>query len=394
MSAKMKMIFLLAFFQPLFLGLSTGFPGRISIHRTKKTDTQTQCYKDNGAEYRGTVSKTLHGINCLEWNSLSVYSKPYSAYNSKAQQLGLGKHNYCRNPSNEEMPWCYVRYKNHIVEQFCDIGQCKAEPSSTCGQRKEKKFKIVGGGFTGTETQPWIAAIFKYSRRDRATFFRCGGTLIHPCWVVTAAHCFPDSQKPNDFTVALGKSNSNETREDREQMFEVERVIVHKDFSDSTGAYENDIALLQLKSINGGCSAETQYVRPACLPPWDLTLKDGWKCEIAGYGQEAATSYRYSQQLKEANVQIINQRTCSLEEYYGSLISDNMLCAGHPLWKEDACKGDSGGPLVCEKDERMIFYGIISWGDECAKQNKPGVYTRVTRYIDWIEINMSNNPPK
>ncbi|XP_006005097.1 urokinase-type plasminogen activator [Latimeria chalumnae] len=367
-----------------------GFSGRHC-----ETDTRTQCYEDNGEDYRGTATLTESGKECLWWNSNHVAQKFYSAYNSDALQLGLGKHNYCRNPDRSKKPWCYVRRRGYITYNYCDIPKCDSNPASSCGQRKFKIFKIVGGERAALESQPWIAAIFQYNHRMKRDFFSCGGSLIDSCWVLTAAHCFPDLRNSrahsstNDFSVILGKSALNETDAHKEQRFQVERIVLHPEYDDSNDSYNNDIALLKLKSTAGKCALETNYVRPVCLPPEGLSLKDGWQCEIAGYGKEKYSHWYYSQKLKEATIELISQETCKTEDYYGSKITDNMLCAGHPQWKVDSCKGDSGGPMVCEKDNRMILYGIISWGDGCGKKNKPGVYTRVTRYNTWIQQNVN-----
>lgn len=71
-----------------------------------------------------------------------------------------------------------------------------------------------------------------------------------------------------------------------------------------------------------------------------------------------------------------------------------MLCAGdtrsggNQANLHDACQGDSGGPLVCMKDNRMTLVGIISWGIGCGQKDVPGIYTKVTNYLDWIQDNM------
>lgn len=100
----------------------------------------------------------------------------------------------------------------------------------------------------------------------------------------------------------------------------------------------------------------------------------------------------YSNSLLEALVPLVADHKCSSPEVYGADISPNMLCAGYFDCKSDACQGDSGGPLVCEKNGVAYLYGIISWGDGCGRLNKPGVYTRVANYVDWINDRI--RPPK
>lgn len=108
---------------------------------------------------------------------------------------------------------------------------------------------------------------------------------------------------------------------------------------------------------------------------------------------------------------LLADQLCQHSDYYGEMITDNMFCAGRSDWSQDACEvcvtcpgsnsfliflqrcltlclkpqGDSGGPLVCEVHNTLFLFGVISWGDGCAKEFKPGVYTRVTNYNHWIE---------
>ncbi|KAK3523466.1 hypothetical protein QTP86_033597, partial [Hemibagrus guttatus] len=87
--------------------------------------------------------------------------------------------------------------------------------------------------------------------------------------------------------------------------------------------------------------------------------------------------------LTEGLVKLIPDERCSSPEVYGSEVREGMLCAGSDTCV-DACQGDSGGPLACVRNEVSFLYGIISWGDGCGRTGKPGVYTRVTKYVNWI----------
>ncbi|NXA39898.1 UROK protein, partial [Eudromia elegans] len=352
-------------------------------------DTDNKCYTDNGENFRGIATEK----NCLFWDLPSVIRRgSYHSDLKNALQLGLGKHNYCRNPNGRSRPWCYTKRGFSIQETPCNIEQCRTEnhlneilPSTepTCGQRSfSKYYKIVGGSQAEVESQPWIAGIFQNIKGTEQ--FLCGGSLIDPCWVLTAAHCFPDRSKDKSaFKVFLGKSRLNVT-DDKEQVFMVDNIISHPDFTDETGGNENDIALLRIRTASGQCATENKYVRTVCLPERNLYLPDNTQCEVSGYGKQDFFAIYYAQRLMSANVNLISQRKCTREYYDNIRVTDNMVCAGDSAWQIDACKGDSGGPMVCEHNGRMTLYGIVSWGDGCAKENKPGVYTRVTRYLHWI----------
>lgn len=94
--------------------------------------------------------------------------------------------------------------------------------------------------------------------------------------------------------------------------------------------------------------------------------------------------------LQEVEVPVISNDRCVTEtNYTNKMITDNMLCAGYPgVGERDSCQGDSGGPLVYERpDKRLVLIGVVSWGNGCARKDFPGVYTRVTRFMNWIKAN-------
>ncbi|KAF5916480.1 hypothetical protein HPG69_016232 [Diceros bicornis minor] len=150
--------------------------------------------------------------------------------------------------------------------------------------------------------------------------------------------------------------------------------------------------LIRLKKKGDRCAVRSQFVQPICLPEPGSPFPAGHKCQISGWGHQNENVSGYSSSLREALVPLVADHKCSSPEVYGADISPNMLCAGYFDCKSDACQGDSGGPLACEKNGVAHLYGIISWGDGCGRLNKPGVYTRVANYVDWINDRI--RPPK
>ncbi|KAL2078607.1 hypothetical protein ACEWY4_026292 [Coilia grayii] len=392
-------------------------PSRFSGEYCEKASSSptappSSCYAGMGLYYRGTEARSRTGRRCLTWNTGT----------SEGWLLdGLGRHNYCRNPDYSRKPWCYVKTSIGVLKEYCNIPPCvtfseptrlpfpskpdivgpsfpqpnKPSTEPTCGDRQTKLLKIVGGSVTPVQSQPWMAAIF-WTTSSRRTAFLCGGSLIAPCWVLTAAHCFPDGQntKTSKVSVILGKNAINETDVMSEQKFDVTEVIVHEEYDNSQGSFNNDIALLRIRSTIGQCAKDTKTVRTVCLPVANQAVPSGDTCEIAGYGKEKEGLWYYSQYLREGKVDIISQDVCSSKTYYGNMITDNMFCAGSPNWSTDACKGDSGGPLVCGVSGRMVLFGVISWGDGCARAFRPGVYTRVSNYNSWIAKHMGRPSSK
>ncbi|NXP82359.1 HABP2 protein, partial [Ramphastos sulfuratus] len=353
------------------------------------------CYEEPSSGYRGRVNQAANGKTCLHWNSHALLGHPINAFMEDAESYGIGEHNFCRNPDEDEKPWCYIR-KNHKVEwDFCDISPCSGtgkesevscltdphgsnEIFKTCGQPEiETTLKrIYGGAKTKAGKHPWMASLQTKTSKRSEHF--CGGVLIEACWVLTAGHCI--EQPAENLQVALGKQDLKK-REHQEQIFDVEKIIVHSKYRERNGVPHNDIALLKLKPVDGHCAVETKYVKTACLP--DFYFPTGTDCFISGWGiTETGIS---SRQLLDANVKLIPQRKCSSPKAYDQLLDEGMFCAGNlQRPRADSCQGDSGGPLTCVENGSYYVYGLVSWGDGCGLKNKPGVYTHVTTFLRWI----------
>ncbi|OPJ76018.1 hypothetical protein AV530_012122 [Patagioenas fasciata monilis] len=160
----------------------------------------------------------------------------------------------------------------------------------------------------------------------------------------------------------------------------VRRIIVHEKYGNIVLDHQYDVAVVELASP----IEFTSDVHSVCLPEASHIFPENTSCFVTGWGALENDGQSVNQ-LRQAEVKIISTEVCNGRAVYNGAITPGMLCAGYLEGKVDACQGDSGGPLV-NVNSRGIWYlvGIVSWGDECGKRNKPGVYTRVTYYRDWI----------
>jgi secreted trypsin-like serine protease len=257
-------------------------------------------------------------------------------------------------------------------------------------QISNRRKRIVGGEMSQAGEWPWSVSLManKYG-----TFVHmCGGTLIDPQWILTASHCFRPfpgymflSDDPNIWLARLGEHDMRDETIPHVDA-KVSQVFV---LPNGTIFGEHDIALLKLEEP----ATLNEYVDVVCLPENGEDVPEGTKCYTAGWGNFNAGKEEFQlKALHHVDVAIVSASKCN--ESYVSLkeqknrnlaITDNMICAGHENGGKDACSYDSGGPLVCKSNDVWVHVGIVSYGEECALAEYPGVYTKVSRYMDWIK---------
>lgn len=238
---------------------------------------------------------------------------------------------------------------------------------------KDKENRKVVGGKPAKEFQfPWQVSLMVSWIADPYRAHFCGGSIVAENWVLTAAHCV-DGLSSSSVIVNAGVVALNKVGFRRN----VKRVLVHKDYVSASKG--RDIALLELyRPIPTGPRTSTVSLMSPEIDARDL-VKDvkvtatGW-----GHTQEAGN---ISLHLNYVEVPYVERKRCNYGVSYGGEIKDDMICAGTAAGGQDTCQGDSGGPLTLGG----VQAGIVSWGEGCARPNKFGVYTRVSKFTKWVD---------
>ncbi|XP_061865845.1 acrosin-like [Colius striatus] len=240
--------------------------------------------------------------------------------------------------------------------------------------------RVVGGTNAAPGTWPWIVSLQRPWGKRTKHF--CGGSLINPQWVLTAAHCFDKFRNIAKWRVVIGTTKLSQLGPEA-QVRRIKRLLRHEAYWQVTA--ENDIAVLELDQPIQ-CN---EHVQLACLPqPDDVKLSELKNCQVAGWGSTVArsTEPEMSDVLQEAKVHLIDTKLCNSSQWYTGAVHSYNLCAGYPQGGIDTCQGDSGGPLVCRAAGANFFWlvGVTSWGAGCGRAHRPGVYTSTQHFYYWI----------
>ncbi|XP_020292830.1 venom protease-like [Pseudomyrmex gracilis] len=254
-----------------------------------------------------------------------------------------------------------------------------------CGYSNVTFHRVVGGEPASLGSWPWITALgYTNSRNPNVPRWLCGGALISSRHVLTAGHCVHGR---NDlYKVRIGDLDLNDDY-DGATPFEdfIERKIVHPDYNPAT--YTNDVAILKTTYE----VPFTSLLHPICLPVEDFIRYTNLKNKhpfVIGWGSvyfHGPTSSR----LLQTQLPVRAEEECktAFQSFKTTVIDQRVLCAGYADGGKDACQGDSGGPLMLPnpKDQNVFYIiGVVSYGFRCAEPGFPGVYSRVTAFLDFI----------
>ncbi|XP_066150915.1 ovochymase-like [Euwallacea fornicatus] len=262
-----------------------------------------------------------------------------------------------------------------------------------CGtQRFILRGRIVGGTEALLGEYPWMARLIHKNKNGRKNY-GCAGFLIHPKYVVTAAHCIVSEFaeiRGDPYSVLLGEHNvatvidcspRGSVCADPVQISRINKTIVHSAYSKESKNHHNDIALLYLnKHVR-----ISDFVRPICL-----AMQEDLNCRqyyISGWGK-TETAETSPVKLK-VNLSVFDKEVC--KEKFKSLldldIHESQICAGGERMK-DSCNGDSGGPLMMYNGSHFLAAGLVSYGVGCGMADWPGVYSSIPYHLNWIKLNM------
>jgi len=290
------------------------------------------------------------------------------------------------------------KYNNHPGRRFI-------ADESNCGHAAPN-MRIVGGKDTTIGQFPWLVNLGYQQNGQGDKLFKCGGTLIGPQYIVTAAHCV--TGLPKGFVLTTIRVGEHDLDQDIDcdqsgfcapapQDIDVDRVILHPSYS-KPEVFQNDIALVKLaRNVT-----ESDYVSSICLPWADdnenyidgaRSGADAAITEVAGWGATTPTGRKPANVLQYLDVSVTDSEDCKdIYKERGGILGSSQICAGGVKGK-DSCVGDSGSGLMRglpdssgdRVGDKWDLIGVVSFGPRlCGTEGVPGVYTRVNSYLEWI----------
>ncbi|KAM9853493.1 transmembrane protease serine 2-like [Aulostomus maculatus] len=339
---------------------------------------EDQCVRLQGSSFLLQVywsgTKTWRRVCSQGWTEQQASASCSAAGYSRSEHLESGQHEadgddeflMVKPDADPKAPIMQQLVLSHI----CPANSVVTLRCTDCG-RGLNSSRASGGQLAPLGAWPWQVSL------RVAGSHRCGGALISSHWLLTAAHCVLRAPSPGDWAVYAGIVDPLGTLFNPSHS--VSHVIAHEGYDSLSG--RNDIALMRLsRPLDSTVSSHTG---PVCLPNAGQNISPPLTCWTTGFGDSDSTH------LTEAQVSLMDARHCNSS--HGGGIWPDMVCAGHVTEGPHTCHTDSGGPLVTLRDGLWWLVGDNIRGERCSGQMKPGVYSNVTYFLDWIHRQMKKH---
>lgn len=268
-----------------------------------------------------------------------------------------------------------MRATGHLAVLALAVTACIEQPDDAVSETSQE---IVGGTVTEITTVPWQVSL---QGPDGSHF--CGGSIVTPTWIVTAAHCVAGGAPAR---IVAGISRLSQSASG--QIRSVKRVVMYPGYSDPT--LGKDAALIELASPLTLDGTRVRAIKPLTTASPQTLTAPGVMTTVSGWGTTTEGAQTLPDQLQSVQLPIVATSTANTA--YNMTITDDQLAAGVATGGQDSCQGDSGGPLVVYRGTEPMLAGIVSWGEGCARAGLPGLYARMTSFSAWADT-YAGGPP-